>query len=212
MNLCLQDQIIQICGCANVYTPVFNNNSAAYCNNIYSASCSASVTSNSTFSAICDSICPYECNSIDYGITSFRANYPSTSYSSLLHNFMLNKGINVSLNDIPKAFSKVTINYDTMQYTTTNQMVQMQVADLFSNFGGTLGLFLGMSFLTFAEFFEICFNLALVIIQHFMSRKQKVQPLQNNLFSDSRDFKNASKIEINLPESVSLEATKQSII
>ena len=186
MNLCIQDQIIQTCGCGNIYMPIFNNNSAAFCNNIYSAACSAIVTSNSTITAICANSCPYECNSIDYGTTSFRADYPATSYTNILYNFMLSKGINISLSEVPKAFTKISINYHSMHYTTTTQMIQMQLADLFSNFGGTLGLFLGMSFLTFAEFFEIFFNIALMLFKCCLVRKQKIHSTDSeNYFQTS---------------------------
>ena len=173
-QLCIQDKIINKCGCALVYYPIFQNSSTVFCG-FSDYSCMVSILESVTTINNCQTQCPLECNSIEYKSSISKSKYPSSTYSDVLYNYVQAKGQNVSYSKIPEAFTKLNIYYHQMEYTTTTQVQQMQVADLFSNFGGTLGLFLGMSFLTFAELLEIGFNISFLITKFLISKKQKVR-------------------------------------
>ena len=134
-------------------------------------------------SSTCKSACPVECNSVDYSFTSVNAFYPTNLYSDYLYDFSIYRGININRSSISQAFAKVNIYYHSMQYTTTTQVAQYQVSDLFSSFGGTLGLFLGMSFLTFAELIDLGFNLGMVLLKYFQVKKQKAKVGQNEIIT-----------------------------
>ena len=188
-QLCVQDQIVSTCGCANGFLPPPPSNlSALYCSTSTQTTClqiMINTFGNTSGVSICQAACPFECSSIDYSYTSYRSLYPTTYYSNILYNYAIGRNFSINASDVPSAFTKVNIFYNSMQYLTTVQTAQMQVADLFSNFGGTLGLFLGMSFLTFAEFFELVFNFILLIIKFILTRKQNTRIAENDVIKSN---------------------------
>ena len=92
-------------------------------------------TSENSFK-ICESKCPLECNSIQYN---------PVFYHGMLDQITKNNSL------------VLNIFYDSLSYTTIQEIAKMESTDLISNIGGTLGLFLGISFLSFGEIFEIIF-------------------------------------------------------
>ena len=52
-----------------------------------------------------------------------------------------------------------------MRYTVIRQDPKLQPVDLISNIGGLLGLFLGMSFLSFLELVEIVNEIIFIIYE-----------------------------------------------
>jgi len=79
----------------------------------------------------CIPFCPLECDSIKY---------EQSMYSNQIDVSSI-----VSLN----------IFYESLEYTVINQKAKMDEFDLISNIGGNLGLFIGVSFLSLAEFIEL---------------------------------------------------------
>ena len=172
-KLCIQDQINSMCGCANTFFPTFVNQSTKFCSLSNDVTCSLNVISENDLKT-CQLKCPEECSYVDYEIATFKTKYPSIPYSKLLYSYVKDvKGINLSYNDISRAFTKINIYYHDMKYTTTTQVAKMDFPDLFSSFGGNLGLFLGMSFLTFVEIVEIVFNFFLILVNYVTSRRKK---------------------------------------
>jgi len=80
--------------------------------------------------------CPEECDSIQYDIS-----HSFTKFSAQNETF--------------ENFVFFTVYYESLQYTVIDQIAQMNVFDLISNIGGNLGLFIGISFLSFAELIEL---------------------------------------------------------
>ena len=145
-SFCLQKQTIKYCGCSNSYLPVFLN-TKEYCANVTQYSCVWSVNEKygNEFTDHCKSSCPFECFSIEYKVASSRALYPTVyKLNSLLYKYNYSQRI-TNIQYASQAFLRLNIYYDSMEYTTTTETAQMLQADLFSNFGGTLGLFLGIA-------------------------------------------------------------------
>ena len=57
-----------------------------------------------------------------------------------------------------------SIYYESLEYTLINQKSKMDVFDLISNIGGNLGLFIGISFLSLAEFIELFIEIIYIIM------------------------------------------------
>ena len=121
--------------------------------------------SNDTF--LCLSECPTECTSIEYTKSISISNFPSIFYYERLTemysaNFTskLNKENHLALN----------IYYDSMSYTTFDEIPKLNLIDLISNIGGTLGLLTGASFLSIVEIFEIIF----LVVSSFYDKTNKV--------------------------------------
>jgi hypothetical protein len=96
------------------------------------------------FSKNCELSCPFECFSIDYITTSSRQLYPPKyRLDQLLYKF--NYFQLISDKQFSKeAFLKFNVYYQGMQYMSTEQLVAMNLQDLISGYGGTLGFFLGI--------------------------------------------------------------------
>jgi hypothetical protein len=85
----------------------------------------------------CYEYCPLECDSFSYDIS-----VSSNSY--------------IKKNDSNKY--KIYVYFDDLKYTLISEQPKFDFIDLVSNIGGSLGLFLGISFISFLELFEIIFE------------------------------------------------------
>jgi hypothetical protein len=55
------------------------------------------------------------------------------------------------------------VYYADSTYTTITELAKQEFLDLISNIGGNLGLFIGISFLSFAEIFELLFEIVFIL-------------------------------------------------
>jgi hypothetical protein len=57
------------------------------------------------------------------------------------------------------------IFYPSLDYTVIDQIPKMDLFDFISNLGGNFGLFIGISFLSFAEFIELFIEIILIFFK-----------------------------------------------
>jgi hypothetical protein len=172
-DLCFQKAIMNKCNCTNTFMPTFNgSNDICFEDKIYCMQNIVNGFGETPDASDCHLYCPFECDSIDYIISSYKSLYPNEFYSSILYDKLKFNGINVSRDNIDKAFSKVNIFYKNMEYNLITQKIQTSFEDLWSNIGGTLGLYVGISILSVVEVVELGFNLILAIIDFMKSKKQ----------------------------------------
>lgn len=99
----------------------------------------------------CYTQCPLECDSIQY--RTYQTNLGSISVK------YINKyKIDVSLNKLDEMYLIAVYNSRTV-YTLINQIPKMTLFELVSSVGGTLGLFVGLSFFPLVEIIEIILEL-----------------------------------------------------
>jgi hypothetical protein len=96
--------------------------------------------------------CPLECDSVKY-----ETFYSFTKYER-------NNSFNVKIDD----YVVFGVYFDSLDYTLIDQIPKMNKLDLISNIGGNLGLFIGVSFLSFAEIIELFIEI-LFILKNFNS-------------------------------------------
>lgn len=72
-----------------------------------------------------------------------------------------NKTDEISYESLKRNLVRISIFYTDLGYEQNEEMVKTDVIDLVSSIGGTLGLFLGMSFLSFVEIFDIFLQICL---------------------------------------------------
>jgi hypothetical protein len=94
--------------------------------------------------------CPLECDSVKY-----EAFYSFTKFER-------NNSFNVKVDD----YVVFGVYFDSLDYTLIDQIPKMNMLDLISNIGGSLGLFIGVSFLSFAEIIELFIEI-LFILKNF---------------------------------------------
>jgi hypothetical protein len=109
---------------------------------------------------LCD--CPIECDQTGYNYKISVSEYPTKRYADYLiakNSLIKAKMPNATHQELKQSIAKVTIFYDELIHTIISEEVKMELADLISNAGGTLGLFTGFSFLSLVELFEIVFEM-----------------------------------------------------
>jgi len=84
---------------------------------------------------------------------------------------------NLSVQDIKESVILLNINYETMVSTIIEETPALPFPTLLGNLGGQLGLFLGMSFLSFVELFEMIF---IIIWEYFFSKTFFVEIILKN--------------------------------
>jgi hypothetical protein len=184
-DLCFQQTLIQTCNC---YLNTFNKlNGTIQCLDESQLYCSVfawrSFLSNDYMSKICVQYCPLECKSVNYQITTTFSNYPSYNYAldSLMNNPIIkskfqNETLTYDL--IKQSVLSLNVYYDHLAYTHISKDAKLEIVDLVSGIGGLLGLFLGMSFLSFAELIEMFIETLIIILGRLNLKKnvKKIKP------------------------------------
>ena len=125
--------------------------------------------------------CPLECETNSFSHAFSISEYPTIQYSKFLMNQSLIKKRlgSLSYKDLKQNVARVQIFYNELKETFISEEIKTQIFDLVSNIGGTLGLFLGLSFLSLIEFFEIF--LQILIISLFKRKNQnKIEMIGSN--------------------------------
>ena len=121
---------------------------------------------NKNVDEIFSNYCPYECetNSIDISMMNSEQLPCSGNISNKNKNFDY-KNVFENYEQVQKRFVSVKIYFNEMKYTFISQKPKTEVVDLVSNMGGTMGLFLGVSFLSFVEIFEFFTEISLILFK-----------------------------------------------
>jgi len=191
-QLCLQDNIVKYCGCYSSFYPAYGANSSnSYCNTLNLKECMLNYTSTSDITKSCRTLCPYNCSYTKYDILSTRGSYPNYRYMANLDGFLLSQRGIKQINKTAASYAKVNIYYEDLRYSTTTETPQILWTDLISNLGGTVGLYIGFSFLTLGEIFEIIFNISFIFITYIVNKRQKLQvnPFHDNTMLSKSDIK-----------------------
>jgi hypothetical protein len=109
---------------------------------------------NNNNNIYCSNYCSYECDTFTYDINSYSMMTKSSGnidYSESLYN---SYGFN-SYDNVSNTFFAFIVYYNDLQYTLIKQHPKIELFDLISNVGDTLGLFIGFSFISLLEVFEI---------------------------------------------------------
>jgi len=112
----------------------------------------------------CPQYCPLECDSMNYIINTYNEQLPVTGNISLraksdvgLFNFSTYEEVN-------KHFIVLYIYYKNLNYKFISQNPKTEMFNFISNIGGLLGVFLGISFLSFIEIFEITYEIINILL------------------------------------------------
>ena len=118
----------------------------------------------------CD--CPLECEFSGYNYYKSMNEYPTKDYAKGLissSSYLKNEFPNYNDNDFELFRSnilKFQIYFDEMKETIISHEIKTQLPDLVASVGGTLGLFLGLSFLSMVEFIEILMQTLIILFKY----------------------------------------------
>jgi len=118
----------------------------------------------------CSPFCPEECDSYEYQIEYMTSKFPTESYAKMLMNdskikSKYHKNHNITLDDLRESLVSFSVYYTSFHYTKISQLPKMEMTNAVSEFGGILGLFVGVSFLSFGELVEILGETILILIE-----------------------------------------------
>lgn len=125
----------------------------------------------------CIEWCPNECIKETYDFSKSTLEYPSyVKYVTMINSepdFALKyfNTPNITYEIFAKSVAKVFVTFKEIKYTEILETPAFTLVDLISNIGGTMGLFIGFSFMICVEFIELGIQLVLVALK---KRRSKV--------------------------------------
>ena len=121
--------------------------------------------------------CPLECNSTDFTFTVTTRTASGIGFSNLIKQtktfFSDFNSTPITVETASNKFVQLFIYYDSLKYTSSHDSPSMDIVNFLGNIGGTLGLFLGISFLSLCEFLHVVVEFCFILKQLFNSRKNK---------------------------------------
>ena len=164
-DLLLQRSIISYCGCYDLQYPQLYD--AAPCLNLKQLACSEISYLNFWNNKTDSSECPLECDFIDFDFS-----YSTSDFDAYGMYLLYNKREyynDKELDDFKKQTASINVYFSDLRYTEITESPSTTIIDLFANIGGTTGLFIGISVLSFVELIEFLLE---VIIIYFENRKE----------------------------------------
>ena len=174
IRLCFQIALIEKCNCQDDVNPIIND-SIKMCSTLKEVfECEYPIYST-FFNTNLEEKCPYckfECQSMTFSHTSSFNEYPSEEYAKfLLRLNKINSNNVTTFEQLKRNVLSLNIYYDDLQYKLIEEIPSLDLYTLISGIGGTLGLFLGMSFLSILEIFGIFFEILCLLKQNYIVNK-----------------------------------------
>jgi len=111
----------------------------------------------------CTDYCPLECGSMNYVINSFSEPIALSGNISLNAKSKIDSDYFNTYEELKKNYFALRIYYNELKYKLISEEPKTETFGFASNIGGILGLFLGISFLSFIEIFEIIFEIIFIL-------------------------------------------------
>jgi len=121
---------------------------------------------------VCTPLCPLECDSIKYDTSISFTKFSNNEFEFL---FDLNGSIDNLI--------WIDIYYGNLEYTSITQLPKMNPFDLISNIGSNLMLFIGISFISFAEIIEILGEIVIILFEKRQKRHQFMKNVLKKRYS-----------------------------
>lgn len=174
-DMCYQTFVTRVCGCMDATFYPLPGSAYPFCLNVSQLVCDLNsflyFFSNQELKAQCEPRCPLECESQTFKLTISSSDFPTRAYanqlvnhSSLLDRFYANASL-VTYEQLKSNLLALEIYYADMKYTYIEEIEKTSFLDLVAGVGGTLGLFIGMSFLSFLEVADVLIECAYVLIR-----------------------------------------------
>jgi hypothetical protein len=167
-QMCLQDILIKQCNCSDNSLPQLNG--SKICLTKEDVECLSLLYSNFSegYSEINECDCPLECNSYNFRYYTSFTEFPDSLYGEKIYNYsQIGFANKFEYADIDKRLKrnvlKINIFYDKLSYTQTIESPSVSFVSLVSDIGGSLGLCLGMSFLSFIELLEVILEITFIM-------------------------------------------------
>ncbi|RNA22809.1 acid-sensing ion channel 1 isoform X2 [Brachionus plicatilis] len=174
----IQSEIYKKCKCDDMGSNLISENNNP-CDNFEEQNCALAEfqrLTQSSYKKSIESFCPLECESITFGVTKSISRYPSVSYGNDLVKTKQIKALfgnrtNISIDELRENILSLNIYYEYLKQTEITENRSINWDGLVGSIGGTLGLFLGISFLSFVEIIDLIFQ---IVFLHLKKNTTKV--------------------------------------
>ena len=185
-DLCLQTMIIEHCGCFSLEYAKLNNANRS-CMTHSDMSCMENMYLkfvDQNLVDLCQVYCPLECDSVEYPVFLSSNSFPCGKYTELLMNnsvfikhlalkgYKLSNLTSADSHSLAKqSLLALNVYFDDLKYTLISESPKTSIFDLIANIGSALGLFIGISLLSFFEILEYMMELGLICFESFKENK-----------------------------------------
>ncbi|RNA25225.1 acid-sensing ion channel 1-like isoform X1 [Brachionus plicatilis] len=133
---------------------------------------------------LCSGECPIECDYSFFNVFKSTSSFPSYAYAKhLLANPTFRSKFpyeNITFGQVRDSVVALNVYFDSNNYQRIEELPESNFGSLLGNLGGQLGLFLGVSFLTFAELVEIFVQMAIIYFRNLNKSSSRVEILKKN--------------------------------
>lgn len=192
----MQYLIVNKFGCYNaLYFPFFNNYAPCLNRSIYDQ---FNRVSNFQNASLFEQMCPIDCDRVFFEYSISFQSFPTHQwYQTLLfYDDDYLKGLfgpaKPDFAAVESSFSSIVISFGQIAVKEMSEQPSVEFAGLLSNIGGTLGLFIGPSLLSFTEIFELLF----ITFSIWWSRKRTRQANEANIECDVNEDGEVEKSQI----------------
>ena len=186
LKVCLQQYIINNCGCYDMGFPssITNDTILRGCYDPKDLTCIDSTYLqyiNNNQDSYCYAQCPLECTEIIIELAPSYSNYPTQWYANQMLNnsaFLTMVAKTAATNFTPTVSFlqsntlQLNVYYNTMGYMVIQESAAVTVDVLIAQFGGNVGLFLGMTFMSLIEIVEVVFYMIYFNIKKLIQKKK----------------------------------------
>ncbi|XP_066445366.1 amiloride-sensitive sodium channel subunit beta-like [Eleutherodactylus coqui] len=116
--------------------------------------------------------CPLQCDEENFDLTLSSSQWPSNAYLNSFSKRIESRRGYQDTQTIRDNIVKVVVYYQQLNYELIEEVPSMQLVDLFSSIGGLVGLWIGVSVCTVAEFLELILNILTFVIICIPNREE----------------------------------------
>ncbi len=169
-DLCLQYYTQEACDCYALEFPRLNQNSTP-CLNKIKTNCFNKIRDEliGNPKLKCISMCPLECNSMEYDYSLSYSEFTSKNYFQIIskdpyfkEKYFKNEP-NLTYKDFEERSLSLNIYFSELKYLVMTQSIKMTFEDFLASIGGLLGLLIGVSFLSFIEIIEVFIEVLFIL-------------------------------------------------
>ena len=213
LKLAIQSYYMTYCSCVDSYFSSYLNIRA--CTTLNDSTCTYNtnqkIYNEGIYQKLIDK-CPLECTQSSYKFTTSISDFPSDSYADWLlsDSKIVTRLQNLygasSVDLIKKSMVWITVYFDETKYTLISELPSQTAVDLMGSIGGTLGLYIGISFLSFIELVEIILQIAFIVYGN--KKRGKISPVERKL-STAESTEEKENNEIKIKDKTILEAINE---
>ncbi len=163
IKFCYQDKLIEKCSCADLST-MTTLNDCRYCGSNSDDYCISQLLAtflSTSPDVFCENVCRPKCEAQRFDYFISQSKYPSQDFLDLHPTFSNNT-------------LTVVVNYKDNTYTQIRESPAETFEKLLGDVGGQINLFVGLSFLTVLEIFELGFHIMLLVYRAKFKKNNEI--------------------------------------